>query len=178
MQRICQLLGTAIAVRSEPGRGSIFTLELPRGETTAVDAPLDLAPPAAAIGFQRCPVVVVDDNTAVLLSMERMLQGWDCEVVAATGVEEALTTLIDSDIQPALLLTDYHLAGGGNGVQAIEAINAELARPAPAIMISSYNSARVAQDLAARGIPLLTKPVDPARLRAVMQHLLAMTAPP
>ncbi len=177
VQRICQLLGTEIAVVSEPGRGSIFALELPHREPPAYEPAVDRAPPATVIGFQRCLVVVVDDNTAVLLSMERMLQGWDCEVVAATGVEEALTTLIDGDLQPALLLTDYHLAGGGNGLEAIEAINAELARPAPAIMISSDNSTTLAQELALRDIPLLTKPVEPARLRAVMHHLLTTVQP-
>jgi CheY-like chemotaxis protein len=118
----------------------------------------------------------VDDNTQVLRSMERMLMSWDCSVVAATSVEEALTTIIDRDLEPGLLLTDYHLAYGVNGIDAIEAINAELVAPAPAIMISSDYSAQLREQLDQLDIPLLTKPVDPARLRAVMQHLLGNKA--
>jgi CheY-like chemotaxis protein len=71
-----------------------------------------------------------------------------------------------------LLLTDYHLADGATGVEAIDAINAEITRRAAAIMISSDNSKALREQLEELEIPLLTKPLDPARLRALMQHLL------
>ena len=80
---------------------------------------------------------------------------------------------IDGDLAPRLLLTDFHLGDASNGIAAIDAINAELAAAAPAIMISSDNSASLREKLDRLGIPLLTKPVDPARLRAAMQHLLS-----
>ena len=102
----------------------------------------------------------------------RLLRSWDCRVVAATAVEEVLTTVIDQDITPQLIIADYHLAQDYKGLSAIEAINAEIAVPAPAIMISSDNSASLVEALEKLGIPLLTKPVDPARLRAMMHHLL------
>jgi hypothetical protein len=41
-------------------------------------------------------------------------------------------------------------------------------------MISSDNTRSLRQRLDALGIPMVTKPVAPARLRAMMQHLLAM----
>jgi hypothetical protein len=44
-------------------------------------------------------------------------------------------------------------------------------------MISSDNSPAVRERLERLGIPLLTKPVDPARLRAAMQHILSRAAP-
>ncbi|MEJ2533297.1 MAG: hybrid sensor histidine kinase/response regulator [Halioglobus sp.] len=178
VERICRLLGTGIEVQSAPGRGSAFTLTLPLGDSGRVAGrtPPLLVPGTA--GFNRCLVVAVDDNIQVLRSMERMLLSWDCRVVAATGVEEALTTIIDRDLEPTLLLTDYHLAYGANGIDAIDAINAELATPAQAIMISSDYSAQLREQLDQLGIPLLTKPVDPARLRAVMQHVLGSEDPP
>ena len=178
VERICRLLGTEIEVQSVPGKGSVFALALARGDSGRVtDSAQPLLVPGSA-GFNQCLVVAVDDNIQVLRSMERMLLNWDCRVVAATGVEEALTTIIDQDLEPALLLTDYHLAYGARGTDAIEAINAELTRPAPAIMISSDYSAQLREQLDRLGIPLLTKPVDPARLRAVMQHLLGNKATP
>ena len=120
-----------------------------------------------------CLVALVDDNTEVLRSMSRLLESWDCQVVAATAVEEVLTTIIDRDITPQLLLADYHLADGANGIDAINAINAEITEPAPAIMISSDNSPALREQLQELSIPLLTKPVEPARLRALMLHKLA-----
>ena len=174
VRRICRLLGTEIVVQSTPGKGSVFFLELPSGDSAQVAEQVETGQtPQAFIGFNQCIVVVVDDNQEVLRSMARLLQSWDCRVIATTAVEEALTTIIDQDITPGLLLTDFHLGSGSNGINAISAINAEIESPAPAIMISSDNSASLRDTLDQLGIPLLTKPVDPARLRAAMQHLLA-----
>lgn len=173
VQRICQLLGSEIRVESVPGAGSVFSLELPLGDSDLPRDPAGPATPAVALGFNNCLVAVVDDNTQGLLSMVRLLESWDCRVVAATSVEEVLTKIIDRDICPQLILADYHLAGGRKGTAAIDAINAEIAKAAPAIMISSDSSRPLVDQLEGLGIPLLTKPVDPARLRAAMHHMLS-----
>jgi len=173
VERICRLLGTSIALQSLPDRGSSFSLELAVGEADAV-APAEVTAMAQGpVGFNQCPVVVIDDNIHVLRSMVRLLEGWDCKVIAAPGYEEVLTKIIDQDLMPELLLTDFHLAGGTTGLEAIRSINAELLRPAPAIMISSDSGTPLRDELRTLGIPLLTKPIDPARLRAAMRHMLA-----
>lgn len=172
VERICQLLGTSIQVQSKPGTGSTFRLELPRGEACRLEETSEPALAFSSAGFNQQLIVVIDDNRQVLRSMVRMLQSWECRVVAASGVEEAITAIIDHDLTPQLLLADYHLADDSNGITAINAINAELETSAPAIMISSDNSAPLKEQLKQLNIPLLTKPVEPARLRAVMQHLL------
>ncbi len=173
VQRICHLLGTEITVESVAGEGSSFSLNLAPGDAGQLRETAATEPVATELGFNGCLVVVVDDNTQVLRSMVRLLQDWDCQVVAATSVEEVLTTIINQDLAPRLLLTDYHLAHGATGIEAIEAINAEITRPAAAMMISSDNSKALREELQQLAIPLLTKPLDPARLRALMQHLLA-----
>ncbi len=175
VQRICQLLGTEIKVQSELGKGSTFGLTIGLGNPQLVTDPAGDNQRQVVVGFHGCPIAVVDDNAQVLRSMVRLLEDWDCRVIAAATVEELLTTLIDLDITPRLLMADYHLADGATGIDAITAINAEIATPAPAIMISSDNSRKLRQQLQTLDIPLLTKPVEAARLRALMQHLLATT---
>ncbi|MDO8862649.1 ATP-binding protein [Haliea sp. E1-2-M8] len=175
VERICRLLGTTIVVRSLPGKGSSFSLELAVGEANTVASVEASATPLGPVGFNQCPVVVIDDNIHVLRSMVRLLENWDCKVIAAPGYEEVLTKIIDQDLMPRLLLTDFHLASGTNGLEAVRSINAELPRPAPAIMISSDSSIPLRDELRSLGIPLLTKPIDPARLRATMRHMLAPT---
>ena len=172
VERICQLLGTNIQVYSELGKGSTFMLELPRGRASLVQEKIQSPLALSDTGFNQQLIVVIDDNRQVLLSMERMLLSWGCRVLAASGVEEAITAIIDNDLTPQLLLTDYHLADDANGISAINAINAELETSAPAIMISSDNSPPLREKLENLGIPLLTKPIQPARLRAVMLHWL------
>jgi CheY-like chemotaxis protein len=172
VERICQLLGTSIQVHSEPGKGSTFMLELPRGKASLVAHKIESPLAVSEAGFNQQLMVVIDDNRQVLRSMERMLLSWGCLVLAASGVEEAITAIIDNDLTPQLLLTDYHLADDANGINAINAINAELETSAPAIMLSSDNSSALREKLEKLDIPLLTKPVEPARLRAVMLHRL------
>ena len=173
VERICRLLGTSITVQSLPDKGSCFSLELAVGQAGAVVPVEATAAAPGPVGFNQCPVVVIDDNIHVLRSMVRLLEGWDCMVIAAPGYEEVLTKIIDQDLLPRLLLTDYHLAEGTTGLEAIRSINAELSREAPAIMISSDSSTPLREELSSLGIPLLTKPIDPARLRAAMRHMLA-----
>jgi signal transduction histidine kinase/CheY-like chemotaxis protein len=177
VKRIGHLLDSDVRVSSEPGQGSRFSLTVPLGRAERVETGPRSEAIHTAVSFNGCAVVLVDDNVPVLRSMERLLRSWDCEVTAASGFEEALTLLIDNDIAPSLLLTDYHLAEGVTGIDAIHAINEEMTGTVPAIMISSDNSLELREQLQALGIPLLTKPVDPARLRALMQHTLALAAP-
>ena len=116
--------------------------------------------------------MIVDDNAQVLRSMQRLLDGWECRTVAAASIEEALTMLINDDLVPELILVDYHLGGGCNGLDGIAEIGAEFAEPIPAIVISSDTAPGLTRHLREHGIPFLTKPLDVARLRALMQHLL------
>ena len=140
VKRIGRLLDSDVSVTSGPGRGSRFSLSLPLGDPGAAQEKQRAEPAYVGVTFDGAQVVLVDDNMQVLRSMERLLQSWDCEVIAATGVEEALTILIDRDITPKLLLTDYHLSEGANGMDATHAINAEMINAVPCIMISSDNS--------------------------------------
>ncbi|MFT6956580.1 MAG: signal transduction histidine kinase/CheY-like chemotaxis protein [Halieaceae bacterium] len=172
VERVCQLLGTNIQVYSKPGKGSTFMLELPRGEASLVKERTGAPLIPSETSFNQQLMVVIDDNRQVLRSMERMLLSWGCRVLAASGIEEAISAIIDGDLTPQLLLTDYHLAGDAKGIDAINTINAELETSAPAIMISSDNSLLLQEKLEKLDIPLLTKPVEPARLRAVMLHRL------
>ena len=176
VRRIGRLIDSDVQVSSEPGSGSRFSLTLPLGSRDLVESGPRSDTAYTGASFNACQVVLVDDNVQVLRSMERLLRSWDCQVIAAAGFEEALTMLIDHDITPRLLLTDYHLSEEATGIDAIHAINAEMSEKIPGIMISSDNSPALREQLDSLGIPLLTKPVEPARLRALMQHLLAATS--
>lgn len=172
VERISRLLGTRVQVRSSPGHGSTFSLDLPVGDLRRIAVPVAAALSQMPATFAGRCVALVDDNEQVLRSMERLLDGWQCRTVAGSSIEEVLTQLIDADLAPDLLLVDYHLGNACTGLDAIGGISAEFPEPIPAIVVSSDTSPQLTAELQQRGIPFLTKPVEVARLRALMQHLL------
>jgi signal transduction histidine kinase/ActR/RegA family two-component response regulator len=170
-QRSAQLLGGAIAVRSSPGRGSMFSLTLPCGRGPGPqsgdrgnDTAIRLA--AATTGH----VLVVDDDPQLTDAMRRLLGEWGYECVVADGLDAA-TEAIARVPRVGLIVSDYQLSARTCGIDAISALRKRLG-PVPALIVTGDTSTAAANDAQAHAIPLLLKPVDPAALRAAIDEAL------
>ena len=120
VKRTCELLGHAIRVQSEPGRGSTFELELAR----CAPAPRSPSEDDRAIGrstesLRGLVVVVVDDDAEVQEATRTLLEGWACRPVVCASSAEALSELERQGLKPEAVLADYRLAGAENGLEAI-----------------------------------------------------------
>jgi CheY-like chemotaxis protein len=82
-----------------------------------------------------------------------------------------LLQLAERKQRPDLIISDYHLANGRTGIEAIERINAACGASIPAILISGDTAPERLHDAKDKGYVLLHKPVDPMRLRTVMHQL-------
>ena len=169
VERLVRLMGFEIGVRSRPGRGTLFNLDIPR-LAQAAGTVLPDAPPQADPTRLHGLVAVVDDDALILDALPGLLAGWGLEVVAAPDADRLFERL---PRPPDLLLTDYRLAGGETGIAVAERVAARYAcKPAVAIVTGDTAKASL-EAIAARGYPVLHKPVKPARLRALVQRLLA-----
>jgi len=120
VKRTCELLGHAIRVESEPGRGSAFELEL----TRCAPAPGSPSEDDRSIGrstesLRGLVVVVVDDDAEVQEATRTLLEGWACRPVVCASSAEALSELERQGLKPEAVLADYRLAGAENGLDAI-----------------------------------------------------------
>ncbi|MEI4884342.1 response regulator, partial [Klebsiella pneumoniae] len=70
-------------------------------------------------------VVVIDDNPDALLGMSTILEKWGCRAVTATAATDAVVQLISADVEPDLVVSDYHLAAGVKGDEAIAEVRRE-----------------------------------------------------
>ncbi|KQW59261.1 ATP-binding protein [Variovorax sp. Root411] len=163
--RIATLLGTRITVRSALQAGSTFAFTLPAARLADVTPP-DAPPPAPApLAGLRC--LVVDDDPAILDGSRALLAQWGCEVECVNTGAEAIARLGTGDIRYDAVLCDLQLAGDGDGVDVIDAAR-RLQPDALAVLVSGATGPEVLQRLRQGGVMLLTKPVAPAKLRALL----------
>jgi len=80
-RRFCQLMGGGIAVTSEPGRGSTFTVRLPADSRAAAEATGTEGVARAAAGRTRGLVLVIDDDPAARDLTRRVLMKAGYEVI-------------------------------------------------------------------------------------------------
>ena len=94
-KQIVELLGGKISIVSEPGRGSTFSFEIPRRDTTPIN-PKSASP--QIIGYE-APVrklLVVDDELLNRSMLKELLSTVGFDTVAAESTEQALSLLKDS----------------------------------------------------------------------------------
>jgi len=168
VDRLARLLGHPLTVHSVPGKGTVFSLDLPISH----DAPIrDARSRDTLEGMARLRgrVAVVDDDVMVLDSLATLLEAWGLQVVmAASGVE--LLEMLEQ--APDLLITDYRL-GEEDGLELAQAMHkAYPGASFQVIVMTGDTSGRSVRALNDSGYQVLHKPVRPARLRALIAHLL------
>ncbi|WP_082428258.1 hybrid sensor histidine kinase/response regulator NahK/ErcS' [Pseudomonas sp. NBRC 111119] len=178
VEKIAGILGHRIAVRSWPGKGSVFAVEVPLS-AAAPKAPLAQAVCEPMLECLRgAQVWVLDNDAAICAGMRTLLEGWGCRVVTALSEQDLARQVDNFHAHADLLIADYHLDNDCNGVDAVARINGRRARPLPALMITANYSNELKQQVRELGHTLMHKPVRPMKLKTAMTHLLAMHQPP
>jgi Na+/proline symporter/signal transduction histidine kinase/CheY-like chemotaxis protein len=172
VDRMAKILGHKLALKSKPGAGSMFSIELPIANAADVQKPVQrIRTPRRAPG-SAFTVLVIDNEQAILDGMEALLLGWGCTVHKARDQAQAIQAFEKAGAVIDVILADYHL-NRETGIDAVEAIRKRTKRFVPALLISADRTKQV-QDLAtAHDMHLLRKPVKPAALRAAMAHATA-----
>lgn len=165
-ERIARLLDHQLELRSRPGRGSTFGVRVPRGRETIAPAAASTVAASAGVRLDGLVALCVDNDPAILDGMAALLERWGVRVVKAGDVAQARTAFANGDVD--VVLADYHLDHGEDGLTLVASLRHGGVAQAPAALITAdYGS-----DLVARarqvGCPVLRKPVKPAALRAFL----------
>lgn len=163
--RIAALLGTRITLRSGLQAGSTFALLLPEVPLAHVAPPVpEPAAPAPMAGL-RC--LVVDDDSAILDGSRALLTQWGCHVDTADSVAAAIACLDMPGVAYDAVLCDLQLADEDDGMAVIDAAR-RLQPDALSVLVSGATGPEVLRRIRHGGVTLLTKPVAPAKLRALL----------
>ncbi len=171
VRRLSVLLDCPVKLRSRPGQGSCFSVDIPTAPGPAVSAsPSALANTAEAA---RGLIVVVDDEEAIRDAMYSLLTSWGYEVIAAGSGAEVMHLVARRADPPSLIICDYRLREDENGIDVVEQLRDRCNRAVPAMLITGDTAADRLVEAQASGLLLLHKPVPNGKLRAAVVNLIA-----
>jgi two-component system CheB/CheR fusion protein len=177
VQRLAELLGHAIDVRSRPGKGSVFSVEVPLGADVPAARILLGPPETETIASHGEAILIVEDEPAVREMLKLLLDGEGYSTVIAADGKAALAWAARGAKRPDLVLADYNLPNGPNGLQVVASLQQTFGRDIPAIILSGDISTEALREIAGQGRVHLGKPVTAPVLIRLIQQLLADPPP-
>jgi two-component system CheB/CheR fusion protein len=177
VRRLGDLLGHRVDVRSRPGKGSVFSIDVgPALHGTAhgrdVEPVVDIA---VDVETRNGPggILVVEDDPDVRDLLRLLLESEGHRVATAADGETALALVGRGAILPDLLLTDFNLPPAMNGLDVAARLRATLGRAIPAIVLTGDITTTTLRDIALADCVHLDKPMRPPRMLALIDRLLA-----
>jgi len=177
--RMAKATGHTISFSSEVGKGSVFRVTVPISykQTNQIEKPLPLAPTKPSLlKLEDAFIVLIEDDPNVRGAMKTLLTRWGAYCVTADSLGEVIKKLDLVERIPDLIIADYNLTDeivGPTVVKEIRKRYASYYRPIiPSVIVSATPTDKVIEDAANEKCEFLTKPVEPAELRALLVHLL------
>ncbi|MAS03599.1 MAG: hybrid sensor histidine kinase/response regulator [Ahrensia sp.] len=172
VDRISRVLGLTIEMKSRQNKGTMFSVRIPRTEAELTAKPARVTRTAASRQVLAGMVVACIDNEETILSgMRVLLEGWGAKVIAAPTQKSLLKEISKAATVPDVIIADYHLDEGHNGLDVIAAVRSRLAPHMFAILATADRSAPLRAAAANAEIHILNKPLKPAALRALLSSV-------
>ncbi|MFZ4070962.1 MAG: CheR family methyltransferase [Caulobacterales bacterium] len=177
VRRLADLLGHRVHVDSNLGRGSMFSIAVPRA-----CAPTNRAPTREvqeAFRFTQEPAIatsahllVVDDDPTMLTSLAALLRGYGFQVTTAPGVDAAISAGANAPAPIDLLIADYNLPGRKTGVDMAKIIRATRDDAVPVIILTGDITVATRQTIHREGFLQMNKPIKATELKTAILALL------
>lgn len=173
VEHLAGALEAPLHFESAPGAGTRAGVTLQAaGGLTEADGPTPAAPQSAPRLSGAPLVLVIEDDDAVRDGLARLLTEWGCRIVSVQDQARALTVLQMLGDAPDFAIVDKRLAGDESGLDALAAVRTLVDDEVPAVLltgdIAGFESARAMSNLS-----VLSKPADPAALRALIAEATA-----
>ncbi len=103
--------------------------------------------------------------------MEKLIETWGGKLIHGLD-EEMLRKQLRDHKKPELLIVDYHLDKGIDGLTVADTLKRQLP-DMPVLVVTANQSKELDQEVAKRGYDLMHKPVKPLKLRQLITRLIA-----
>jgi two-component system, sensor histidine kinase len=178
VRRFAGVLGHDIKLTSQPGKGSVFSVTVPRTtDPVAVAVREQASVDYRYGGMEGAKILLIENDLSSAEGLASLLEKWGCDVAVTISKSEALERIRALDGIPDAIIADLHLDNGETGIEAVDVICSEINTDVPAIIVTADHSDKAASDVSALGHELLKKPIKPAEMRSLLSFLLAGEQP-
>jgi CheY-like chemotaxis protein/anti-sigma regulatory factor (Ser/Thr protein kinase) len=172
VDRISRVLGLTIDMKSRQKTGTMFTVRIRRSSEALIAKPARVSRSAGARQvLAGIGVACIDNEETILSGMRVLLEGWGAQVIAAPTQKSLLGEISKAGVVPDVIIADYHLDDGHNGLDVIAAMRSRLSPKMFAILATADRSAPLRAAAANADIHILNKPLKPAALRALLSNV-------
>jgi two-component system CheB/CheR fusion protein len=182
VQRLGNLLGHRIRVRSRIGKGSVFAIEValpPDGPARQLEyQQLGTDGGSGKTVHREGAILVVEDDPEMRELIALLLKDEGHRTATVADGITALEFVARGEIRPDLILADYNLPGDLNGLELAATLRKKLLRRIPVIILTGDISTDTLRDIARQDCVQLNKPVKPQELTQIIQRLLPHSQSP
>lgn len=170
VEQACALLDHPLTLRSRLGHGTVFALHVPIALAETALSPRTPGPETPPGVLSDMLVLVVENDATSRRALMGILEDWGASPIEATSLPDARVQIAELGLAPDVIMADHQLDGGATGLEAIAALRAEHGE-IPAVLVTADHGPALAEQAAAQGIPVMTKPLALRRLRRVLQQV-------
>ncbi|MBO6550130.1 MAG: hybrid sensor histidine kinase/response regulator [Rhizobiales bacterium] len=176
VKRMADAAGHEIDFKSVPGKGSVFSVTVPIS-SQQYDIPEEpsVIPDSKPIQLklEDSFILLIEDNPNVRVAMKTLFSRWGAQCLAADSHSSIQEQLDQVERVPDVIVADYHLKDEVVGPEVVAHIRNRYNAPElPAVIVTATPYPAVLEHAEQENCELLTKPVAPAELRALLIHLL------
>ena len=175
VKRTAELLNYKLSATSNLGAGSVFTIRLPIATVDQFRLMTPTREPTRDPILAGTFVVIVDDDIDSRFATEAIFKSWHCHVIAGGCGADVREELSQHLRQPDLIVADYWLGRGENGLTVIQDLRTDAEIRIPAIILTADHDRN---DAAIHDIVFLQKPANAQRIRRAVIDLLPHSVTP
>lgn len=195
VKRLSEMLDHRIEIHSREGRGTMFRIHVPLylegSEELSLGAPPShqvQAPNAdqavqtiSQLPGEKANILLIDDDALVRDSLNTLMTTWGMNVTEFECISDMKAFIENAeDLHFDLMVSDFQLSETETGLDAIACAQTLLSPQEdspklPALIVTGANDPEIDLIIKKSGIRKLNKPVKAAKLRALMNHLMAQS---
>ena len=170
-KRLAESLEHSINSKSTLGAGSCFSVAVDIAENNTEKNQDESF--MNIMNLSGANILLVEDDMDVLKATKQLLESWGCKVKTARNKDEVMNLIKENPYDnPDIILADNRLPGDASGIDITYLIQEKLQASIPCVIMTGDVERNHVQSIIDQGFPVLLKPIQPAKFRAMLSHLI------